>query len=183
MTTEKRESFTKKKRFDIFKRDGFRCQYCGSSPPEVVLEIDHIHPISKGGTNTIDNLLTACFDCNRGKSNGLLEVAPESIADKAEKLAEKREQLKAYERLQKSIRKEQDKQIDELQEIMRSHHPGKVFSDKFKLDIRRQFMPRLAFFHIREAMEQAMVRARQGGCEGAVKYFCGICWKVIRGSE
>lgn len=180
---EKRESISKKKRFDIFKRDGFQCQYCGASPPEVVLEIDHIQPISKGGSNALDNLLTACFGCNRGKSNGLLQVAPEALADKAEKLAEKREQLKAYERLQKSIRKEQDKQIDELQEIMRTRHPGKVFSEKFKTDIRRQFMPRLAFFQIRDAMERAMTNATRGGCEGAVKYFCGICWKIIRGPE
>lgn len=107
-------------------------------------------------------------------------MAPETIADKAEKMAEKRAQLRAYERLQSSIRKEQDKQIDELQEILQKYHPGRFFSEKFKLDIRRQFMTRLAFFQIREAMELAMIKASKGGCDGAVKYFCGICWKTIR---
>jgi 5-methylcytosine-specific restriction endonuclease McrA len=56
---------SKKTRFDVFKRDFFTCQYCGLTPPAAVLEIDHIHPVSKGGKNGIDNLITSCFDCNR----------------------------------------------------------------------------------------------------------------------
>jgi len=36
-------------RFEIFKRDSFRCQYCGKSAPDVILHIDHIEPASKGG--------------------------------------------------------------------------------------------------------------------------------------
>jgi hypothetical protein len=55
------------KRFDLFKRDGFTCQYCGRRPPEVVLEIDHIEPVSKGGDDDPINLITSCYDCNRGK--------------------------------------------------------------------------------------------------------------------
>ena len=38
-----RVPMSKKMRFDVFKRDGFQCQYCGSTPPSVVLEVDHIH--------------------------------------------------------------------------------------------------------------------------------------------
>jgi hypothetical protein len=40
--------------------------------PEVVLEIDHIHPVSQGGTSEILNLATSCVDCNSGKSDRLL---------------------------------------------------------------------------------------------------------------
>lgn len=47
----KRKNISKGKRFDIFKRDGFTCQYCGKQPPGVVLHVDHITPVSKGGTN------------------------------------------------------------------------------------------------------------------------------------
>lgn len=65
----KRESIPKKTRFEIFKRDSFSCQYCGQSAPEVLLVIDHIVPVSKGGTSDIFNLITACQDCNSGKSN------------------------------------------------------------------------------------------------------------------
>lgn len=64
-----RESISKKKRFEILKRDNFQCQYCGAKSPDVTLEIDHIEPVAKGGTNEDINLVTACFKCNRGKTS------------------------------------------------------------------------------------------------------------------
>lgn len=62
-------TITNKKRFEIFRRDSFTCQYCGKRGPTVRLEVDHIVPTSKGGPDDDGNLLTACFECNRGKSN------------------------------------------------------------------------------------------------------------------
>lgn len=60
-------------RFIVLSRDGFRCGYCGRGPKDgVTLEVDHVHPRSKGGTDALDNLVTACWDCNRGKSNKAL---------------------------------------------------------------------------------------------------------------
>lgn len=67
-----RVSLTKRQRFEIFKRDGFRCQYCGRRAPDVALEVDHIDPVANGGENEDGNLITACKDCNRGKSDKLL---------------------------------------------------------------------------------------------------------------
>jgi 5-methylcytosine-specific restriction enzyme A len=56
-------------RFDILTRDQYRCVCCGRSAADgVKLEVDHIIPVSKGGTNHFDNLQTLCADCNRGKS-------------------------------------------------------------------------------------------------------------------
>lgn len=57
-------------RYKILCRDHFRCVICGRSPakePNIELHIDHIHPWSKGGKNTEENLRTLCFDCNLGK--------------------------------------------------------------------------------------------------------------------
>lgn len=45
------------------------CQYCRKKPPEVTLEIDHILPVSKGGTNDIFNLRFLCLQCNRSRGN------------------------------------------------------------------------------------------------------------------
>lgn len=61
-------SISKGRRYNVFARDGFACQYCGRRPPEVMLEADHIHPKAKGGSDEDDNLITSCMDCNRGKS-------------------------------------------------------------------------------------------------------------------
>lgn len=63
----KRKNLSNTIRFEVFKRDSFTCQYCGRMAPDVVLEVDHIHPVSKGGDNDILNLITSCMECNRGK--------------------------------------------------------------------------------------------------------------------
>ena len=76
-----RKTISKGKRFDIFRRDSFTCQYCGKQPPDVVLEVDHIRPVSKGGDNDDLNLITACYDCNRGKAAKLLNQAPKPDVD------------------------------------------------------------------------------------------------------
>ena len=67
MSAEPRKPISKRTRFEVFKRDMFSCQYCGKKSPDVVLHVDHIKPVSKGGKNTITNLITACRDCNLGK--------------------------------------------------------------------------------------------------------------------
>jgi rubredoxin len=55
-------------RFEILKRDDYRCQMCGVTAKDgATLEIDHIHPVSRGGTNEPDNLQVLCRDCNAGK--------------------------------------------------------------------------------------------------------------------
>lgn len=81
-----RKSLTKKIRFEVFKRDSFTCQYCGSKAPDVILEIDHIEPISNGGKNELLNLLTSCFACNRGKSDRKLK--DNTVLDKQRKQIE-----------------------------------------------------------------------------------------------
>lgn len=60
-------------RFQVFKRDKFTCQYCGASGCD--LEIDHIEPVANGGSDDMDNLITACKACNRGKRD--MPVLPE----------------------------------------------------------------------------------------------------------
>ena len=62
-------------RFAVLNRDGFSCRYCGAIAPTVKLQVDHIKPVSEGGTNEMQNLITSCQLCNRGKSNWLV---PES---------------------------------------------------------------------------------------------------------
>jgi len=59
-------------RFDVFQRDGHACQYCGRTPPDVVLVVDHLIPVAQGGTDDFDNLVTSCEDCNSGKSDKLI---------------------------------------------------------------------------------------------------------------
>lgn len=72
MTHKTSSNINLRLRYQVLKRDNFKCVICGRSPakdPNIELHIDHIIPWSKGGETIIDNLRTLCSDCNLGKSN------------------------------------------------------------------------------------------------------------------
>lgn len=58
-------------RFNIFKRDDYRCQYCGIRPGSEELTIDHVKPKSKGGKTTWENCVLSCINCNSIKGSRL----------------------------------------------------------------------------------------------------------------
>jgi hypothetical protein len=60
-------SLSARTRFEVLKRDGFACQYCGGRAPDVVLHIDHIVARANGGEDDVGNLITSCATCNLGK--------------------------------------------------------------------------------------------------------------------
>ena len=74
-TKEQRVLMTHKLRDYIKERDDFTCCSCGNSiykEPNLLLEIDHIIPVSKGGYTVEENLQTLCWKCNRAKSNKIV---------------------------------------------------------------------------------------------------------------
>ena len=110
----KRKAISKKMRFEVFKRDKFTCQYCGRSVPDVILHVDHIKPVSKGGTNDIMNLITSCQDCNLGK--GARELSDDSVVKKQQQqlklLAEKNEQLEMMLQWRDELQSYAEKEVD-----------------------------------------------------------------------
>lgn len=60
------------RRFSILQRDGHRCVYCGRGSSTAELVVDHVIPISAGGADDASNMVTACFECNAGKSDRLI---------------------------------------------------------------------------------------------------------------
>jgi len=61
-----RRNVTGALRTRVLERDAYRCVQCGS---HVGLQVDHIHPVSRGGTNDFENLQTLCKPCNREKGD------------------------------------------------------------------------------------------------------------------
>lgn len=69
-----RRKLTKEIRQAVIARDNWTCQICGNSvykDPNLLLEVDHIIPIAKGGKTEPNNLQTLCFKCNRKKSDNI----------------------------------------------------------------------------------------------------------------
>lgn len=65
----KRRPLPKGIRHEVFKRDNFKCAECGKGKDVTTLEVDHILPVSKGGTDEMHNLRTLCYTCNREKND------------------------------------------------------------------------------------------------------------------
>lgn len=174
----KRKQLSKKTRFEVFKRDGFSCQYCGANPPNVVLECDHIDSVSKGGSNEIDNLITSCFDCNRGKSNIKLNKIALSVVEKHNILVEKDLQFKEYQKLVRSFERKLRKQENSVEEIYSSWFNDWVLTDRYKKSTIRQFIDKLGLIEVKDAMSIACSKIKDE--DDCLKYFCGICWSKIR---
>jgi 5-methylcytosine-specific restriction endonuclease McrA len=76
LSDRKRVTIPRDLRFRVLRRDSFRCVYCGATPAEKELRIDHVVSIKDGGARTaMANLVTACNPCNAGKSDLSVEQA------------------------------------------------------------------------------------------------------------
>ena len=178
-------AISKKLRFEVFKRDGFKCAYCGKTPPEVVLEVDHIDPKSKGGSNDINNLITACFACNRGKRNISLNKIPRKISENLEILKLKESQLKEYRKYIKKIEHRINKDIDIIEKIFKDTFPNKGFTDQFRDATLKNFLNNfLTLTELKESINIACsFKHNKNEEEDCIRYFCGVCWKKIRNKE
>jgi hypothetical protein len=174
-------AISKKIRFEVFKRDGFRCAYCGKTPPEVVLEADHIDPKANCGCDSIDNLLTACFDCNRGKRNIPLDKIPSTLSENIEVIREREEQIKEHRKLLDSIERRKKKDIKAIADTFKEYFPNDRLTDTFQKSSVKLFLSKLPIHEVVDAMNIACSR-RSDSSLNAVKYFCGICWSKIKGT-
>lgn len=175
-----RKQLSKKIRFDVFKRDLFTCQYCGATPPSIVLEVDHINPIALGGNNSSDNLITSCFPCNRGKGANSLSSIPISLKDKAALIKESEAQVEAYSSIMREKRERLERDCWEVAEQLSHGCSGSGF-DQRKLVSIKTFLGRLPLSDVLDAAEIASLTRKSEYKK--FLYFCGICWRMIREND
>jgi hypothetical protein len=153
---KKRKPISKKTRFEVFKRDNFTCQYCGKSSPDVILEVDHINPVSKGGDNDIVNLITACRDCNSGK--GARQLSDNEVLKKQQKqleeLNERRQQMQMMVEWKEELAGLDDEMIDKIQDIY-TQATGNIFTD-YGRGIIRKLIKKCGFSEVYESARIAI---------------------------
>jgi len=184
---------TKKIRFEVFKRDNFTCRYCGRKTPEVILEVDHIIPVSKGGTDDFENLITACFECNRGKGGELLTnvLLEKDIHDETVLLAEREMQLAEYNYIRKRIREREDREIEELKAYFSENfnYPGYAEQSFQKIvPTIRECLKYISYVDIMDFIDLAIERTSDDTRgmyhnDAAAKYLVGILRNKIRYRE
>ena len=174
---------TKSKRFEVFARDGFTCQYCGKRPPDAVLELDHIHPKAKGGTDDDLNLITSCFDCNRGKAAKVIrDVAPRPDADlKYLKVLQEEAEVKRYLAASCRLEKVRSRALGRLLDIWNESIPEDAPDDR----IWKSWMSRFGPEEIENAIRIVAPRAVSGYLCGddLSRYITGIMKRVREQQE
>lgn len=168
-----RKPLSKRTRFDIFKRDSFTCQYCGNHPPSTTLEVDHIVPVAMGGLNDADNLVTACFDCNRGKAAKSLDVVPQSLADKAKETAEREAQLQGYTEILDAKRERLEAEVWRVVE----HWTGEDSTRQDVFNAIKRFIERIGVHEVLDAVDLTLAARLRGRRE--FLYFCKVCWNKV----
>jgi hypothetical protein len=187
MTQKARRALSKRVRFEVFKRDSFACQYCGESPPDVILHVDHVVPVREGGSDNMDNLTTSCFACNAGKGGvGLGRSVPPldeqsyraAIQEAYERAALVRASIAASSKLM-------DAQRDAVEYLM-----GEWMTSGLPMPNATQLRSALGGFVRRgeisvEGIADLIITianqpTRPNKSADMLRYFCAACWRVIR---
>lgn len=119
-----RKSMSKRLRFEIFKRDGYRCRYCGSTPAVSILRVDHVVPVVGGGSDDPENLVTSCEPCNAGKGPVPLDDRRLPDTMSAEDARERADQLREYTAAQRDVLTARNELVDVVAESWRRHFGG-----------------------------------------------------------
>lgn len=163
-------------RFEILRRDRHTCRYCGAKAPDVTLTVDHVIPVALGGGDEPNNLVTACADCNSGKSSispdsGIVEdvdAAALLFARASERAAEiRRAELQAIDRLIATFRDDWGSYAGDQVPL-----PADWASSIETFLVRGLFIDELARF-------TSIAMASKVAVSQVWRYFCGCCWREI----
>lgn len=178
-------------RFEVLKRDGFRCAYCGRVAESVDLQVDHIVARASGGSDEMENLVTACRACNAGKSDrALADVRPVVNAAVVEELAERVGRTERYAHLAAKEREVQAWQVGQVMARWAGIYNAREEGTQWVLDSGtfpdersiRRILDRLPLIQVLELMDRCTVKFRWPN-DGACRYFYGACWRVIREAD
>ena len=181
-----RKPLSKAVRFDVFKRDKFICQYCGRSAPEVILEVDHIKPVSKGGSNDMMNLVTSCSDCNRGKSARELhdDSAVKVQKKQLDEMQERREQLEMMLKWREELQKELEVEANAVNVLFENN--TKWGLSETGIGNVKKLIKRFGFDEVYDSAEIAIDRyyiGTESSWNNAFRKIGGICYNRKKARE
>jgi hypothetical protein len=174
---------SKRLRYEVLRRDNFTCRYCGRGAPEVKLQVDHVVPEALGGRDEPTNLVTACVDCNGGKTS----VPPDApiVEDVRQDALRWSRALQEAARIRRADRERLLRVGDEFHEYWHSFGYG-VGDDRepLPLDVDwREAVERFFSAGLDMADLESAVRISMGNNkvlpDGKFRYFAGVCWQIV----
>jgi hypothetical protein len=163
---------SKRVRYEVLRRDNHTCRYCGGTAPDVTLTVDHVVPVALGGSDEPSNLVTACRDCNAGKTSTSPDgpIVADVSADAA-RWAAAMKQAAAEDRENRTAREGTLDAVAAAWPTFRRLPNGWEASVERFLDA--GLSPEVIVQMAHVANEARGVGDRWG-------YFCGCCWKRVR---
>ena len=166
---------SKRTRFEVLRRDNYTCRYCRSA--DNPLTIDHVTPVSLGGTDDPTNLVAACQDCNAGKaSTSLSSSEVEDIKGDAIRWAAAMQQAAT------EAEAVMPRSPEDLQWFRRAYKDATFSSppEDWNRSIERFMANGLTRELIERTILSASSKLRDLAPEDRFRYFCGCCWGKIR---
>lgn len=173
----------KRVRFEVLRRDDYTCRYCGGKAPDVRLTVDHVIPDVLGGPDDPSNLVTACVDCNSGKSS----IQPdqplvEGVAEDALRWADAMKAAAA----QQAARAAEVQQYQDAFLALWNRWSYGPESDKRNLPLPPEWKNSVRNFQqallplavLGECVEIAM-GAPKVATENVFRYMCGVAWNKV----
>ncbi len=168
---------SKRTRFEVLRRDNHTCRYCHST--DNPLTIDHVVPVTLGGTDDPSNLVACCRDCNAGKSSSAPDAAlVDEVSEDAIRWARAMRKAQEFAAFRRQEEADRARRFTERWAAytypngssvpMPSTAPATVLS---MLD------SGLTFDDIDEAIAVAMGKRN---CDDRFRYFCGVAWNKLR---
>lgn len=164
-------------RFEVLRRDGYACRYCGSKAPEVELTVDHVVPVALGGSDEPSNLVAACRDCNAGKS---------SVPADSRLVADVEQDALRWARAMSLAAEKQAKSRLELEvqyEAFVAHWPDDTDPTCFgapstwRESVERFLSSGLSQEELAECVGVALRSPARNG--NVWRYFCGVAWRRL----
>jgi hypothetical protein len=167
-------AMSKRLRYEILRRDNHTCRYCGASAPTATLTIDHVTPVTLGGTDDPENLVTACTDCNSGKTS----TAPDAplVADVRQIDLKWKSAIERAAEAMAAERQKVDAYIDAFLHDWDKYGRSPWLPRDFASSLESMHNAGLPIEDMREAVDTALL-ARN--VDSRFRYFCGICWKRV----
>lgn len=163
-------------RYEVLRRDGFTCRYCGAKAPDATLTIDHVTPVSLGGSDKPDNLVAACAACNAGKASTSPDA--ELVGDVAEDALRWAAAIKEAARREEELTSYEQKYVDYFYDTWSGYTETETgrevpISSNWERTVLNYHRSGLTVAALDDAIATAM-RKKGLPLESRYPYFCGV---------
>lgn len=168
-------AISKRTRYEVLRRDSYTCRYCRST--DNPLAVDHVTPVSLGGTDAPENLVACCRDCNAGKSSSSPDA--DTVTDVSEDAVRWAAAMQEAARERETTRGEDMEWLGEFYDYWNAATAHANLPADWDTTVRKFRASGVSIGEMEDAANLALARISPYS-KNHFRYFCGICWNIVR---